>query len=259
MNLITRDFASRPHPGRRASDVTAMARGSSGVPSVDALIGQSFGLIRFVFQECSRSAPRFRRADALAHLRSLAAKESGGGLRWIGNGLPRQPSCRPSSCANIPRESGRGTPPIRPYQPEISQGRHRGAAQLSKPWCVDLDRFWMSPTTSLLDGGHRRGGKPWALGETRCEVPRRCASWSTHTSTPQERWLSSPPARGALGAGTSSPSMNAPKLSGLPLVVGALFQYPGTYGHVPDLGKAIGPPLHAQGGIARRGSGSAGH
>src|SRR5882762_1594762 len=30
---------------------------------------------------------------------------------------------------------------------------------------------------------------------------------------------------------------------------GALFQYPGTYGHVPDLGKAI-DAVHAQGGIA---------
>ncbi|HWS62795.1 MAG TPA: aminomethyl-transferring glycine dehydrogenase [Steroidobacteraceae bacterium] len=231
-----RDFASR-HIGPSGSDVTAMLE-VIGVPSVDALIGQALpDSIRF--PGMLEVGAALSESDALAHLRSLAAKNQVA-TSLIGMGY-HDTVVPPVILRNI-LESPAWYTAYTPYQPEISQGRLEALLNFQTMVC-DLTGLDVA-NASLLDEA-TAAAEAMALAKRVAKSSSMRFLVDAHVH-PQTLAVLSTRAE-PLGWDIVTVDERT-ELSDC-ACFGGLFQYPGTYGHVPDLGKAI-DAVHAQGGIA---------
>jgi len=231
-----REFASR-HIGPSDPDISAMLD-VIGVPSVDALMGQALpDSIRFPGMLGVGAA--LSESDALAHLRSLAAKNQVT-TSLIGMGY-HDTIVPPVILRNI-LESPAWYTAYTPYQPEISQGRLEALLNFQTMVC-DLTGLDVA-NASLLD-------EATAAAEAMALAKRVAKSSSTrflvdahvHPQTLAVLCTRAEP------LGWEIVTVDGSTGSSDYACFGALFQYPGTYGHVPDLGRAI-DAVHAQGGIA---------
>jgi glycine dehydrogenase len=209
-----------------------------GVPSVDALIGQALpDSIRF--PGMLKVGAALSESDALAHLQSLAAKNQVA-TSLIGMGY-HDTIVPPVILRNI-LESPAWYTAYTPYQPEISQGRLEALLNFQTMVC-DLTGLDVA-NASLLDEA-TAAAEAMALAKrvAKSSSMRFLVDAHVHPQT------------------LAVLSTRAEPLGWEIIIVdertelsecacfGALFQYPGTYGHLPDLGKAI-DAVHAQGGIA---------
>jgi glycine dehydrogenase len=235
-DTLPRDFACR-HIGPSGADITAMLD-VIGVPSVDALIDQALpNSIRF--SGVLGIGAALSESDALDHLKSLAAKNQVA-TSLIGMGY-HDTVVPPVILRNI-LESPAWYTAYTPYQPEISQGRLEALLNFQTMVC-DLTGLDVA-NASLLD-------EATAAAEAMALAKRVAKSSSTRFVVdahvhPQTlavlRTRAEPLGWDIVIVDERTESSNPP-------CFGALFQYPGTYGHVPDLGNAI-DAVHAQGGIA---------
>jgi glycine dehydrogenase len=233
---LPRDFASR-HIGPAGPDITAMLD-VIGVPSVDALIAQALpDSIRF--SGMLEVGAALSESDALAHLKSLAAKNQVA-TSLIGMGY-HDTVVPPVILRNI-LESPAWYTAYTPYQPEISQGRLEALLNFQTMVC-DLTGLDVA-NASLLD-------EATAAAEAMALAKRVAKSSSMNFLVDAN-----------VHPQTLAVLRTRAEPLGWDIVIvdertelsdracfGGIFQYPGTYGHVPDLGKVI-DAVHAQGGIA---------
>ena len=231
-DFLPRDFASR-HIGPSDPDIAAMLD-VIGVPSVDALIGQALpDSIRF--PGLLEVGAALSESEALAHLRSLAAKNQVA-TSLIGMGY-HDTLVPPVILRNI-LESPAWYTAYTPYQPEISQGRLEALLTFQTMVC-DLTGLDVA-NASLLD-------EATAAAEAMALARRVATSASmrflvdahVHPQTLAVLRTRAEP----LGWDIVTVDEHT-ELSDC-ACFGGLFQYPGTYGHVPDLGKAIDAVLRA--------------
>ena len=230
------DFADR-HIGPSATDVAAMLE-VIGAPTVEALIGQTVpDSIRLVRPLEVGSA--LSETEALAHLEALAAKNqvmtSLIGMGYYGTIVP------PVILRNV-LENPAWYTAYTPYQPEISQGRLEALLNFQTMIC-DLTALDVA-NASLLDE----------------------ATAAAEAMALAKRVAKSPSTRFLVGAHVHPQTLAVLRTRAEPLgwdivtvdehteyskveCFGGLFQYPGTYGHIPDLHAAISA-IRAQGGIA---------
>jgi glycine dehydrogenase len=230
------DFTER-HIGPSAADIAAMLE-VIGVPSVDALINQTLpDSIRLDRQ--LDVGPALSETEALAHLKALAAKNqvmtSLIGMGYYDTIVP------PVILRNV-LENPAWYTAYTPYQPEISQGRLEALLNF-QTMIGDLTALDVA-NASLLD-------EATAAAEAMALAKRVAKSQSM-------RFL--------VGAHVHPQTLAVLRTRAEPLgwdivtvdehteyadneCFGGLFQYPGTYGHIPDLHAAISA-IHAQGGIA---------
>src|SRR6266404_3682160 len=235
-DALPRNFASR-HIGPSRSGIAAMLE-VIGVPSVDALIGQALpDSIRSPGQLEVGAA--LSESDALAHLRALAAKNQVA-TSLIGMGY--HDTHVPSVILRNILESPAWYTAYTPYQPEISQGRLEALLNFQTMVC-DLTGLDVA-NASLLDEA-TAAAEAMALAKrvAKSSSMRFLVDAHVHPQTLAVLRTRAEPLGWdivTVDEGTELSDWSC---------FGALFQYPGTYGHVPDLGKAI-DAVHAQGGIA---------
>ena len=235
-DFAPRDFASR-HIGPSAADVAAML-GVVGAPSIDALIGQALPeSIRF--RGSLDVGAALSETDALTHLRALAARNQVAtsliGMGYYDTILP------PVILRNI-LESPAWYTAYTPYQPEISQGRLEALLNFQTMVC-DLTGLDVA-NASLLDEA-TAAAEAMALARRVAKSPsmRFLVDANVHPQTLAVLRTRAAP----LGWDIVTVEARTGLSNGD--CFGALFQYPGTYGHVPDLRDSI-EAVHAQGGIA---------
>ena len=233
---LPRDFAGR-HIGPSSPDIAAMLD-VIGLPSVDALIGQALpDSIRFPGELEVGAA--LSESEALTHLKAIAAKNQVA-TSLIGMGY-HDTVVPPVILRNI-LESPAWYTAYTPYQPEISQGRLEALLNFQTMVC-DLTGLDVA-NASLLD-------EATAAAEAMALAKRVAKSSSTNFLVDAN-----------VHPQTLAVLRTRAEPLGWDIVIvdegtelsdcacfGGIFQYPGTYGHVPDLGKAI-DAVHAQGGIA---------
>jgi glycine dehydrogenase len=231
-----RDFSSR-HIGPSGPDVTAMLD-VIGVRSVDALIAQALpDSIRF--PGMLEVGAALSESDALAHLKSLAAKNQVA-TSLIGMGY-HDTVVPPVILRNI-LESPAWYTAYTPYQPEISQGRLEALLNFQTMVC-DLTGLDIA-NASLLDEA-TAAAEAMALAKRVAKSSSMRFLVDAHVHPQTLAVLST---RAEPLGWEIVPVDERTELSDC-ACFGGLFQYPGTYGHVPDLAKAI-DAVHAQGGIA---------
>ncbi len=209
-----------------------------GAPSVDAMISQALpDSIRMAHPLEVGTA--LSETEALAHLRALAAKNQIK-TSLIGTGY-YDTIVLPVILRNV-LENPAWYTAYTPYQPEISQGRLEALLNFQTMVC-DLTALDVA-NASLLDE----------------------ATAAAEAMALAKRVAKSPSTRFLVGAHTHPQTLAVLRTRAEPLgweivtvdertgpagmaCFGALFQYPGTYGHVSDLSAAIGA-VHAHGGIA---------
>jgi glycine dehydrogenase len=233
---LPRDFASR-HIGPSGPDITAMLD-VIGVPALDGLIGQALpDSIRF--SGTLEVGAALSESDALAHLKVLAAKNQVA-TSLIGMGY-HDTVVPPVILRNI-LESPAWYTAYTPYQPEISQGRLEALLNFQTMVC-DLTGLDVA-NASLLDEA-TAAAEAMALAKRVAKSSSMRFLVDAHVH-PQTLAVLSTRAE-PLGWQIVTVDVGT-ELSDC-ACFGALFQYPGTYGDVPDLGNAI-DAVHAQGGIA---------
>src|SRR5882757_280104 len=233
---LPRNFASR-HIGPSGPDITAMLD-VIGVPSLDGLIDQALpDSIRF--SGTLEVGAALSESDALVHLKSLAAKNQVA-TSLIGMGY-HDTVVPPVILRNI-LESPAWYTAYTPYQPEISQGRLEALLNFQTMIC-DLTALDVA-NASLLDEA-TAAAEAMALAKrvAKSSSMRFLVDARVHPQTLAVLRTRAEP----LGWDIVTIDERT-ELSDC-ACFGGIFQYPGTYGHVPDLGKAV-EAVHAQGGIA---------
>jgi glycine dehydrogenase len=235
-DFLPRDFASR-HIGPSDPDIAAMLD-VIGVPSVDALIGQALpDSIRF--KGMLEVGAALSESDALAHLRSLAAQNQVA-TSLIGMGY-HDTVVPPVILRNI-LESPAWYTAYTPYQPEISQGRLEALLNFQTMVC-DLTGLDVANASLLDEATAAAEAMALARRVAKSSSMRFLVDAHVHPQTLAVLRTRAEP----LGWDIVIVDERT-ELSDC-ACFGGIFQYPGTYGHVPDLGKAI-DAVHAQGGIA---------
>jgi glycine dehydrogenase len=233
---LPRDFASR-HIGPSGPDITAMLD-VIGVPSVDALIGQALpDSIRF--PGMLEIGAALSESDALAHLKSLAAKNQVA-TSLIGMGY-HDTVVPPVILRNI-LESPAWYTAYTPYQPEISQGRLEALLNFQTMVC-DLTGLDVANASLLDEATAAAEAMALARRVAKSSSMRFLVDAHVHPQTLAVLRTRAEP------LGWDIVTVDERTELSECACFGGLFQYPGTYGHVPDLGKAI-DAVHAQGGIA---------
>src|SRR5579859_2568063 len=230
------EFASR-HIGPSSLDVTAMLD-MIGLPSVDALIGEALpDSIRF--PGMLQVGTALSESDALAHLESLAAKNQVA-TSLIGMGY-HDTIVPPVILRNI-LESPAWYTAYTPYQPEISQGRLEALLNFQTMVC-DLTGLDVA-NASLLDEA-TAAAEAMALAKrvAKSSSLRFLVDANVHPQTLAVLRTRAEPLGWEIVIVDERTELSRCAC------FGGLFQYPGTYGDVPDLSRAI-DTVHAQGGIA---------
>jgi glycine dehydrogenase len=233
---LPRDFASR-HIGPSGPDIAAMLD-VIGVPSVDALIGQALpDSIRF--PGMLEVGAALSESEALAHLRSLAAKNQVA-TSLIGMGY-HDTVVPPVILRNI-LESPAWYTAYTPYQPEISQGRLEALLNFQTMVC-DLTGLDVANASLLDEATAAAEAMALARRVAKSSSMRFLVDAHVHPQTLAVLRTRAEP------LGWDIVTVDERTELSECACFGGLFQYPGTYGHVPDLGKAV-DAVHAQGGIA---------
>jgi glycine dehydrogenase len=238
----TADFASR-HIGPSDGDIAAMLE-VVGVPTLDALIDEtlpsSIRLSRDLDIDDGLSEP-----ETLVLLRSFAdqnqRRTSLIGMGYYDTHVP------PVILRNV-LENPAWYTAYTPYQPEISQGRLEALLNFQTLIC-DLTTLEVA-NASLLD-------EATAAAEAMA-LARRVATSSSnrflvdshvHPQTLSVLRTRAEPLGWEVDVVDLRTLVSQRGTLSSAACFGALFQYPGTYGHIPDLAPAI-RAVHSQGGIA---------
>ena len=230
------DFAAR-HIGPSPDDIQAMLE-VVGAESVETLIDQALPQsIRF--EGALDVGPAASEMQVLEHLRSLAAKNdvvtSLIGMGYHDTVVP------PVILRNI-LENPAWYTAYTPYQPEISQGRLEALINFQTMIC-DLTALDVA-NASLLDEA-TAAAEAMALARRMARSPSNLfmVDVNVHPQTLSVLRTRAEP----LGWHIATFAEHA-ELAGN-ACFGALFQYPGTHGHVPDLQPGV-DAVHAHGGLA---------
>jgi glycine dehydrogenase len=235
-DFLQRDFASR-HIGPSDPDIAAMLE-LIGAPSIDTLIGQALpDSIRF--PGLLEVGAALSESEALAHLRSLAAKNQVA-TSLIGMGY-HDTVVPPVILRNI-LESPAWYTAYTPYQPEISQGRLEALLTFQTMVC-DLTGLDVANASLLDEATAAAEAMALARRVAKSASMRFLVDAHVHPQTLAVLRTRAEP----LGWDIVTVDERT-ELSDC-ACFGGLFQYPGTYGHVGDLGRVI-DAVHAQGGIA---------
>ncbi len=228
-------FASR-HIGPSPADVAAMLT-TVGAASVDDLIAQTLPeSIRFRGKLGVGSA--MTESEALTHIRSLAAKNQVAtsliGMGYYDTIVP------PVILRNI-LENPAWYTAYTPYQPEISQGRLEALLNFQTMIC-DLTALDVA-NASLLDEG-TAAAEAMALAKRVSKSSSVCFAVDAHVH---------PQTLAVLRTRAEPLGWEIVVVEGTQWAAtecfGGLIQYPGTYGHIPDLQGAI-HALHAGNAVA---------
>jgi glycine dehydrogenase len=230
------DFAER-HIGPSHEDVAAMLE-VIGVPSVDALISQALpDSIRFT--RALDVGAALSETEALAHLKALAAKNQ---IMTSLIGMGYHDTIVPPVILRNVLENPAWYTAYTPYQPEISQGRLEALLNFQTMVC-DLTALDVA-NASLLDEA-TAAAEAMALAKRAAKSPsmRFLVDAHAHPQTIAVLRTRAEP------MGWDIVTVDERTELAAMACFGGFFQYPGTYGHVSDLGAAISA-VHAQGGIA---------
>jgi glycine dehydrogenase len=230
------DFAGR-HIGPSREDIAAMLE-VIDAPSVDALIGQALPESIRLARPLEVGAA-LSETEALEHLKALAAKNQVT-TPLIGMGYYR--AILPPVILRNVLENPAWYTAYTPYQPEISQGRLE-ALLIFQTMVCDLTALDVA-NASLLD-------EATAAAEAMAMAKRVAKSQSTRFLVDAEVH---PQTLAVLRTRAEPLDWDIVIVDEHTEVArtecfGALFQYPGSHGHVADLHGAIAA-VHAQGGIA---------
>ena len=236
----TSDAFARRHIGPSAPDVAAMLK-TIGASSVEELIAQAVpasiltpGQLTF--------GPALTETETLTYMRSVAAKNKVL-TSLIGQGY--YGTVTPAVIQRNILENPAWYTAYTPYQPEISQGRLEAIINF-QTMVADLTGLDIA-NASLLDEATaaaeamamaKRGAKSSAAKQTLFFVDQNC-----HPQTIAVLETRSKPLGWTLVIGDPATDLNPEA------VFGAIFQYPGTRGHITDFRAAIAA-LHTQGAIA---------
>ena len=231
---------SRRHIGPSAADITAMLS-TVNASSVEELIAQAVpasilapGQLNF--------GPALTESETVAYMRSVAAKNKVL-TSLIGQGY--YGTVTPAVIQRNILENPAWYTAYTPYQPEISQGRLEAIINF-QTMVADLTGLDIA-NASLLDEATaaaeamtmaKRGAKSAAAKQSTFFVDANC-----HPQTIAVLGTRSKPLGWTLVIGDPATELNPE------VVFGAIFQYPGTNGHVTDFRAAIAA-LHAHGAIA---------
>ncbi|EKS27602.1 aminomethyl-transferring glycine dehydrogenase [Afipia felis] len=227
----------RRHIGPSPRDIEAMLE-TAGASSLDALISETLPAdIRL--NRLLDLPPALSEADALAHMRELAAQNriftSLIGQGYSGTQLPTV------ILRNI-LENPAWYTAYTPYQPEISQGRLEALFNFQTMIC-DLTGLDVA-NASLLDEA-TAAAEAMALAERSSSVKAKAffVDRNVHPQTLAVLRTRAEPLGWTLIVGDPLRDLDSADL------FGALFQYPGTDGAIRDFRPAIAA-LHAKGGVA---------
>ena len=231
------DFANRRHIGPSPSEMTEMLA-AVGAPSLDALIDET--LPKDIRQaEPLDWGPALSERDVIVRLRETARKNrvmaSMIGMGFHGSVTP------PAIQRNI-LENPAWYTAYTPYQPEISQGRLEALLNF-QTMIADLTALEVA-NASLLD-------EPTAAAEAMALCHRSAKSKATaffvdrhcHPQTVNVIRTRAEPLGLEVIVGDPFADLQPEK------VFGAIFQYPGTYGHIHDFAEVI-ESLHAAKALA---------
>jgi glycine dehydrogenase len=231
----TTDFASR-HIGPSPREVEQMLA-VIGVHSVEDLIRQTVPS-SIQLDRPLRLGPPLTEIDAIAHLRSLASKNevltSLIGMGYHGTVLP------PVIQRNI-LENPAWYTAYTPYQPEISQGRLEALLNFQTMIC-DLTGLDVANASLLDEATAAAEAMSLAKRASDSESKTFFVDENTHPQTLAVLRTRAEP----LGWNIVTGDPRLAVADGQ--YFGALFQYPGTFGDIPDLRSAI-KAVHTQRGI----------
>jgi glycine dehydrogenase len=230
------DFAQR-HIGPSHKDVAEMLE-IIGVPSVEALISQALpDSIRF--DRALEVGATLSEPEVLAHLKALAAKNQ---IMTSLIGMGYYDTIVPPVILRNVLENPAWYTAYTPYQPEISQGRLEALLNFQTMVC-DLTGLDVA-NASLLDEA-TAAAEAMALAKRAAKSPstRFLVDAHAHPQTIAVLRTRAEP------MGWDIVTIDERTELAAMACFGGLFQYPGTYGHVSDLGAAISA-VHAQGGLA---------
>lgn len=228
-------FASRhigPSPGEVAEMLAVI-----GVGSVDELIRQTVpASIRL--QRPLRLGPPLSETDALAHLRSLAAKNevrtSLIGMGYHGTVLP------PVIQRNV-LENPAWYTAYTPYQPEISQGRLEALLNFQTMIC-DLTAMDVANASLLDEATAAAEAMLLTRRASTCDSKSFFVDENTHPQTLAVLRTRAEPLGWDIVTGSPRQAADSARC------FGALLQYPGTFGDISDLRLPI-KALHSRGSI----------
>ncbi|WEF24347.1 aminomethyl-transferring glycine dehydrogenase [Paracoccus sp. S3-43] len=229
------DFANRRHIGPSPAEMAEMLK-AVGADSLDALIGQTVPAA--IRQDSALDWPALSEAALLERMRQVAAKNtvmtSLIGQGYYGTVTP------PAIQRNI-LENPAWYTAYTPYQPEIAQGRLEALLNF-QTMVADLTGLPVA-NASLLDEA-TAAAEAMAMAR-RQSKSRADAFFVAHDLHPQT--IAVIETRAApLGIRIVKASIDDLRPD---QVFGAIFQYPGTYGHLRDLTPEI-DALHAAGALA---------
>ncbi|WP_394691852.1 aminomethyl-transferring glycine dehydrogenase [Hoeflea sp.] len=231
------DFANRRHIGPSPSEIAEMLE-TVGAPSLDALIDETVPVSIRQKTVLAFGDPLSER-EVLDHLRATANKNTVM-LSLIGQGY--HGTIMPPVIQRCILENPAWYTAYTPYQPEISQGRLEALLNFQTMVC-DLTGLDIA-NASLLD-------EATAAAEAMAMAERASKSKTTtffvdhhcHPQTIEVIRTRAEPLGWEVQVGDPFTELDPAK------VFGAIFQYPGTYGHVHDFTDVIAS-LHAEKAIA---------
>jgi glycine dehydrogenase len=229
------DFANRRHIGPSPEEMAAMLD-AVGVPDLDTLMAET--VPQAIRQSVSLGWAPLTEQDLLARMRAVAARNkvmtSLIGQGYYGTVTP------PAIQRNI-LENPAWYTAYTPYQPEIAQGRLEALLNY-QTMVADLTGLPFA-NASLLDEA-TAAAEAMTMAE-RCAKSKARTFFVDQNCHPQTMAVIR---TRALPLGIEILTGDPEKLDAAQ-VFGAIFQYPGTYGHVRDLTADIAA-LHAKGAIA---------
>ena len=228
-------FASR-HIGPSTREIDQMLA-TIGVASLEELIDQTVpSAIRL--QRPLRLGTPLTESEAIAHLRSLASKnEVLTSLIGMGYHDTRLP---PVIQRNI-LENPAWYTAYTPYQPEISQGRLEALLNFQTMVC-DLTALDIANASLLDEATAAAEAMLLARRASSCDSTTFFVDENVHPQTLAVLRTRAEPLGWSIITGPPEQAANAA------CVFGALFQYPGTFGDIPDLRLPI-KALHSAGAI----------
>ena len=229
------DFANRRHIGPSPDEMTAMLQ-AVGAPSLDALIAET--VPKSIRQAIPLGWAPLTEQDLLARMRAVASRNKVM-TSLIGQGY--HGTVTPPAIQRNILENPAWYTAYTPYQPEIAQGRLEALLNY-QTMVADLTGLPVA-NASLLDEA-TAAAEAMTMAE-RCAKSKARAFFVDQSCHPQTIGVIR---TRALPLGIEV-IMGATETLDPKKVFGAIFQYPGTFGHVRDYTDEIAA-LHAAGAIA---------
>ncbi len=229
------DFANRRHIGPSPAEMAEMLK-AVGADSLDALIGQTVPAA--IRQDSALDWPALSEAALLERMRQVAAKNrvmtSLIGQGYYGTVTP------PAIQRNI-LENPAWYTAYTPYQPEIAQGRLEALLNY-QTMVADLTGLPVANASLLDEATAAAEAMAMARRQSKSKADAFFVAHDLHPQTIAVIETRAAP----LGIRIVKASIDDLQAD---QVFGAIFQYPGTYGHIRDLTPEIAA-LHAAGALA---------